>query len=229
MPALAGLSSVALAGSGDPDPTFDGDGKLVLDLGPTGAGEGVAVQGDGKILVAGGDRIPAQTVSMNSLRVSRLNADGSLDTSFGKNGSTDFDFGQPTVTSGMTIAPDGHIVLVGTTQSAGGNADVALARANPDGGADTSFGPKGFRVADMGQTLDGGSAVVEQADRKVVFTSSGDGNSIRIGRVDASGHFDGSFTGGGVDVIPGHGSALRGDAPARRQDPGGGQIRHRPR
>jgi uncharacterized delta-60 repeat protein len=197
--AFAVSVGVARALSGDPDTSFDGDGKVVMDLGAAGPGAGVAVKPDGKILVAGGG-------SGNSLRVSRLNRDGTLDASFGTGGSTDFDFQQQTVTHGMTIAPDGKIVLVGTTVfSSTSHADVALARATPDGSPDTSFGPKGFRTADLGQTDDNGVAVVEQPDGKVVF-ASGDPNElhsdIRIGRVDASGHYDGSFNGGGVDVVP---------------------------
>jgi uncharacterized delta-60 repeat protein len=193
--ALAVPCSVALAGAGDPDPTFDGDGKITQDLGPGDAGVGVAVQSDGKILVAGGG-------AGHSLRVSRLNDTGSVDTSFGKNGSTDFDFGQLTETHAMAIAPDGKILLVGTTHFASGNADVAVARANPDGSPDTTFGPKGFREADMGQTGDAGTAVAQQPDGKVVIASAGDGSAVRIGRLDAGGHFDGSFVGGGVDVVP---------------------------
>jgi uncharacterized delta-60 repeat protein len=200
IPAFAVSVGVATALSGDPDAGFDGDGKLVIDLGSDSPGAAVAVQSDGKILVAGGG-------SGNSLRVSRLNRDGTLDLSFGKNGSSDFDFQQPTLTHGMTIAPDGKIVLVGTTTSPStANSDVALARANPDGSPDTSFGPKGLRDADMGQITDNGSAVVEQPDGKVVFASEGPTNDhhpdVRIGRVDASGHYDGSFNGGGLSVLP---------------------------
>ena len=123
--AVAALCSVAIAASGAPDPTFDGDGKITQDLGPGDAGVAVAVQSDGKILVAGGG-------AGHSLRVSRLNVTGSVDTSFGTNGSADFDFGQLTETHGMTIAPDGKIVLVGTTHFASGNADVAVARARAE-------------------------------------------------------------------------------------------------
>jgi uncharacterized delta-60 repeat protein len=193
--ALALLCSVAIAASGDPDPAFDGDGKVILDLGPTNPGAAMAVQGDGKILVAGGG-------SGKSLRVSRLNSDGSLDTSFGDSGSADFDFGQLTQTNEMTIAPDGKIVLVGTTHFASGNADVALARANPDGSPDTTFGPSGTRDADMGQNSDDGTAVVQGPDGKVTFASAGDGTAVRIGRLNATGHFDGTFTGGGQDIVP---------------------------
>jgi uncharacterized delta-60 repeat protein len=197
--ALAVSGGVAHALSGDPDTAFDGDGKVVIDLGSAGPGTGVAVQSDGKILVAGGG-------SGKSLRVSRLTRDGTLDTSFGSGGSTDFDFQLPTTTNGMTIAPDGNIVLVGTTVQSNGDADVALARATPDGSPDTSFGPKGLRAANLGRTDDHGSAVVEQPDGKVVFTSDGPTSDLhsdlRVGRLNASGHFDGSFTGGGVSVLP---------------------------
>jgi len=193
--ALALPCSVAVAGSGDPDPAFDGDGKVTLDLGPGGQGVGVAVQSDGRILVAGGGQ-------GQSLRVSRLNVDGSLDGSFGTGGSADFDFGRLTEPAGMSIGPSGKILLVGTTHFPSGNADVALARANPDGSPDTTWGAKGIREADMGQNGDAGTAAVELPDGKVVFASAGDGATTRIGRLDASGHFDGTFPGGGQDFLP---------------------------
>ena len=185
--ALLCAVSAALAASGDPDPSFDGDGKVLLDLGANNPGIAVAVQSDGKILVAGGG-------FANGLAVSRLNTDGSLDTSFGTNGTARFDMGHPTTTNAMNVGPDGKIVLVGTVQVSGTNSDVAVARANPDGTPDLSFASGGGgRDADLGSNDDLGLAVVEQPDGKVVFAGQGPGGQLVVGRLLNSGTFDGSF------------------------------------
>ena len=177
----------ALAASGDPDPSFDGDGKVLLDLGANNPGSAVAVQSDGKILVAGGG-------FANGLAVSRLNTDGSLDTSFGTNGTANFDSGHPATTNALNVGPDGKIVLVGTVQVSGTNSDVAVARANPDGTPDLTFdGTGGARDADLGSNDDLGLAVVEQPDGKVVFAGQGANGQLVVGRLLSGGTFDGSF------------------------------------
>ena len=185
--ALLCAVSAALAASGDPDPSFDGDGKVILALGANNPGSAVAVQSDGKILVAGGG-------TANGLAVSRLNTDGSLDTSFGTNGTANFDSGHPATTNALNVGPDGKIVLVGTVQVSGTNSDVAVARANPDGTPDLTFdGTGGARDADLGSNDDLGLAVVEQPDGKVVFAGQGANGQLVVGRLLSGGTFDGSF------------------------------------
>jgi uncharacterized delta-60 repeat protein len=185
--ALATCAATVFAAAGDPDPSFDGDGKVILPLGANNPGIAVAVQGDGKILVAGGGLA-------NGLAVSRLNADGSLDTSFGTNGTATFDAGHPTTTNAMNVGPDGKIVLVGTVQVSGTNSDVSLARANADGTPDLTFDSSGgARDADFTSNDDLGLAVVEQPDGKVVFAGQGPGGQLTVGRLTKGGLYDGTF------------------------------------
>ena len=83
---------------GSLDPTFSGDGKLTLaDFGDYSTANAVAIQADGKIVVAGGTALV------------RFNADGSLDPGFSDDGkvSTDLD------AQAMAIQADGKIVLAG--------------------------------------------------------------------------------------------------------------------
>jgi uncharacterized delta-60 repeat protein len=74
----------ALAAPGGLDPTFDGDGKLVLPF-PAEPSE-VLVQPDGKIVVAGTD-------TFEDFSVWRFHADGSPDRSFGGDGTAVANFG----------------------------------------------------------------------------------------------------------------------------------------
>src|SRR5262245_51718892 len=71
-----------LAADGDLDATFDGDGKVTTDSGGQDRAFAVAVQPDGKIVVAGN----SQPAGGRQFGLARYNVDGSLDTSFGGTG-----------------------------------------------------------------------------------------------------------------------------------------------
>ena len=77
--------------------------------------------------------------------VTRLNANGSVDTSFASAGEAFVNFGGNDVANAMALQPDGKIVLVGSTDAVG-SGDFAVARLNADGTPDTSF--SGGRHAD---------------------------------------------------------------------------------
>src|SRR5262245_47799353 len=65
----------ALAAPGDLDPTFGGTGKVTTPISSQDFAYSVALQGDGKIVAAGG--------SNDDFAVVRYNSDGTLDSSFG--------------------------------------------------------------------------------------------------------------------------------------------------
>jgi uncharacterized delta-60 repeat protein len=104
--ALVALSlspAAALAAPGDLDPSFDGDGKLVLPF--FAEPEAVFTQPDGKILVAG--------TAEEDFAVWRFNEDGSLDRSFDGDGAAAVDFGGRDELRAAALQPDGKIVLAG--------------------------------------------------------------------------------------------------------------------
>jgi uncharacterized delta-60 repeat protein len=90
----------------------------------------VAVQPDGKIIIVGGFTTVNGTPRN---RVARLNASGSLDTTFNPNAD------QPPQV--IALQSDGKIVIGGAFENVGGLPRVALARLNSDGSVDTSFNP----------------------------------------------------------------------------------------
>lgn len=80
-----GYAAAARAAAGDPDPGFDEDGKAATDF-PNAfndSGLDVAVQEDGKAVVAG---VVFRSGSGHDFAVARYNADGSPDTAFGSGG-----------------------------------------------------------------------------------------------------------------------------------------------
>lgn len=125
---------------GSLDARFSGDGKVVTDFGGSESGRDLALQPDGKIVVAG-DGV-----------IARYNTDGTLDSSFGTDGSKVTGLG-----GAVAIQADGKLIVLGVW---------VIARYNADGTPDGSFGAAGdgrvttgFSNADVALTA-GGKIVV---------------------------------------------------------------------
>lgn len=188
--------------NGSLDTSFDGDGK-VLSLIANGysfaenfdyARYSVAIQNDGKILVAGSLRVG---VNSNFLLI-RHNADGSLDTSFGVGGvmSTDIS-GKVDMGYSVAIQADGKILVSGISENVGVY-DVALVRYNSSGSLDTTFGGDGSITTSLGSSHDYGYSVAIQPDGKILVAgSSHDGSKhvFALVRYNSDGSLDYSFGG----------------------------------
>jgi uncharacterized delta-60 repeat protein len=125
----------------------------------------VAVQPDGGIVVGG---------TNGNFTVARYRADGSLDTSFGVNGSrtTVFNPSASESVGGLAILPSGKIVAVGRgwwwhIEGAGGS-DLLSARFNADGSLDPSGSTTISRGPDQGA-----EAVALAPDGRIVVAGSG--------------------------------------------------------
>lgn len=102
----------------------------------------VAVQPDGKIVVAGN----FDSINSTSLYgITRLNADGSIDNTFNPGlGFQGSDNGNYDVLSSISIQPDGKILLGGRVMSIyNGVIFVNFLRINADGSIDNTFTPRG--------------------------------------------------------------------------------------
>jgi len=152
-PATGGwdFSVMRLNTDGSLDTGFGDLGKVVVDLGVTHVSDdksyGLFLQDDGRILVAGTGYYE-HYLSQNSyyedysFGVVRLNADGSLDSSFGDQGRAVVDpAGVYDARSDAMVQPDGKILLFG-----GGSYEYqnTITRLNADGSLDTGFGNDGF-------------------------------------------------------------------------------------
>ncbi|MEZ4599585.1 MAG: hypothetical protein R2940_07335 [Syntrophotaleaceae bacterium] len=120
----------------------------------------VAIQGDGKILVAG-----------DGASVVRYNDDGTLDLAFGTDGIADMPAGLSSIRD-MAIQGDGKIVVAGIGSS-GGFFRMAAARLNVDGSLDDSFGTVGnghvFYSPFTSNGSYGAQGVAIQSDGKIVL------------------------------------------------------------
>jgi uncharacterized delta-60 repeat protein len=143
-----------LSGAGVLDPTFGGGTGIVnVAFNPDSVAQTVAVQPNGQIVMAGSTSSQGVAPYPQVLAITRLNADGSIDTTFGRgDGSIETSFGGPGMVilddlppaSAVAIAPDGNIVIVGTVTNFSTDAQSAYVTVlNPDGSLDTSFGQDG--------------------------------------------------------------------------------------
>jgi uncharacterized delta-60 repeat protein len=210
------------------DTTFGSGGTQTIPVSSGGVtynnvtADDIAVQSDGKIDVLG-LASPSTTSTGSAVRlvVARLNANGSLDTTFGNGGFQLINFSTSTSTqatlsaSALAVGPDGSIVAVGTTSTSTSNGQVfAIARLTPGGALDTSFNGAGtttvnFKVGNASAELDTANAVVVQPDNKIVVVGSArlptSGSSgtfspqdIAVARLGTNGALDTSFNNTGM-------------------------------
>ena len=173
--------------NGSLDTTFDTDGKTTTNLGGSDAAYGVAVQSDGKTVVAGESR--------GSFAMVRYNTNGSLDTTFDTDGivTTSILSAGATYSSAsartVTVQSDGKIVVAGRASN-----DFAVVRYNTDGTLDTSFDTDGKTTTNIGATQfgDGGNAGAVQSDGKIVVAGSA-ANDFALVRYNTDGSLDTSF------------------------------------
>ncbi len=131
---------------GSPDTSFGSAGTVRTDLvsGSNDEANCIAIQSDGRILVAGSSQLAGATYVSSA--IVRYNADGTLDTTFDGgmvfNNFADVGGAGDAEIKSIALQPDGEIVAAGdffrrlTTR----DREFALARYNPDGTLDTTFG-----------------------------------------------------------------------------------------
>jgi uncharacterized delta-60 repeat protein len=169
------LAEVALArynADGSLDTSFGNGGKVTTSINPFGsAAEAVAVEPDGRIVVAGYTSTDGNT---RMFLVARYKSDGSPDTSFGSGGIAHADLGDSTQSTAFAVGvePDGRILVAGNTR-VGGNYRFGLARFNPSGSLDPSFGSGGLVTTSFGGNDAIARALVLQPDGRAVAGGAG--------------------------------------------------------
>lgn len=188
--------------AGSLDTTF-GTGGLAVNA--IGAGEdygyALAVQGDGKVLMAG-----TASGSSDDFAVVRYTRDGALDTTFGSGGKVLIDFaGKSDIARALAVQPDGKIVVAGGATNSADEERFGVARLNANGSLDAGFGTGGKVTTTIGgSSADRAQALLIQADGKIVaggfasFGSSSTGQDFALARYTAAGALDAGFGTGGV-------------------------------
>ncbi len=173
------------------DPDFGDGGRVTTGL-PGGA-DAMALQADGKIVLVGG------------LRMARYLPDGTLDDSFGDGGVVTlvFNGGALDEAHGVTIQPNGRILVVGVTR-VGAQDDFAVNRYLASGTLDESFDGDGKVSTDFSGSVNRAYEALVQPDGRIVvaghastMTPLGGDNDFAVARYTAAGALDNSFSGDG--------------------------------
>ena len=158
------------------------------------------IQPDGKLVIAG--------ESAYAFLVARYNSNGTLDTTFGNGGFREVNFGTDSWDHGrdVVLQADGKIILVGIAEINSPYDSFAVARFNPDGSLDQSFGNGGKVVMINQGDLE---AAVLQSDGKLI--ALGDNSaSFKLLRFNLDGSLDSTFGSGGIVTTTFGGSAAAG-------------------
>jgi len=186
-------SSYASAKAGQLDTTFANGGLFVAPSSKS-TENAVAIQSDGKIVVAG---IGVLGNSFADVLL-RLNPDGTLDKNFGTGGVVDVSPGGTVEITGffaVAIQSDGKIVAAADALNG-----VQVARVETNGSLDTSFGSGGVTSLIAVTEAAAGNLAV-QADGKILLVA-GFGNPSLMARFTASGQLDTSFGASGLLNLP---------------------------
>ena len=167
---------------------LNADGTLDTTFGDPNVIDGsvlsVAVQGDGKILIGGGfDSVGGEPRN----GVTRLNADGTLDTTFG-------DTNPNNTVESVVVQDDGKILICGSFYSVGGEPRNGVTRLNADGTLDTTFRDPNLEYYSASGDV---YSVAVQGDGKILigghFNSVGGEARYKVARLNANGTVDTTF------------------------------------
>jgi uncharacterized delta-60 repeat protein len=175
------------------DPTFNGDGRarINFEAGPVDWANGLAVQGDGKIIVSG---FSCDTLSFENcdFAIARLKPNGALDTTFSGDGRQLIDFGANDFSDSVAIQPNGRIILAGSKLSV--SDACALARLSVNGNLDPSFGTNGKVVTGFGQGVGSGCSDVHVQSNGKIVAMGGAGEDFALLRYNSNGALDRTFS-----------------------------------
>ena len=192
------------------DKTFGNEGKVSVGIGGYfDVAHEVALQSDGKIVVAGYGR--ESSSSFKGLSIARYLQERNLDYDFGSLGLIQK---QTTTMEGelnsIAIQKDDKILAVGySISSTTNNEDITLVRFNKNGQLDKSFGNNGMVLTEISDQKEIGESVAIQPDGKIIVvgtTQHNPGPDIVLARYDEYGQLDFYFGDAGTvitNITPG--------------------------
>lgn len=165
------------------------------------------LDGQGRLLLG-------YAVSVSSVAVLRINADGTWDSSFGKDGMAAL-VSANSATLRLAVDDAGRILVAGTGAAMGRGPVLFVARLRDDGLLDTSFGGgSGYGIVDLPGINAHATGLAIQNDGKIVVASTqtrtpvGIESDIVVARLTQDGTIDTSFGSGGVATRPFSGSTF---------------------
>lgn len=193
------------------DKKFGKNGLVTTDFGGDDSASALAIQPDGKIVVAGNG-----VMGDNDYAIARYNPDGKLDRSFGEGGKATVDFlGGKDWPYGVHVREDGKVIVGGFAQFGAPECGwypeddlvvtcelygTALVQLNEDGTPDMDFGDKGRIISDFVSSSSGYSMAVRE-DGKIALGGSIGNDDFIVAVYNPDGTIDESFAGGGAQRL----------------------------
>jgi uncharacterized delta-60 repeat protein len=194
---------------GLPDGSFGTGGTATATVGGNTGLRCVLIQQDGKILVLGDSR-SANTTGNGTIAINvvvRLNANGTIDETFGDHGVVRMYYGNATSvyfgTFSMALQQDGKILVSGPDYIIS-DSTFSLWRLNINGSIDNSFGTNG-RVIKTLTAHAFSTKIVVQPDGKIIYCGETTGYDRFVARFLPSGMPDPDFNGSGIFLHQGQG------------------------
>ena len=190
------------------DPDFGQDGTVLTSFGTSEVGIRAIIQlSDNKLLAVG----EAYSSNAESALLARYLVDGTLDASFGTEGSVTFMVnGSETYLDNAIVDASGKIYVVGEVQTGSNGYSGAVIRLTSNGDLDTSFGNNGAVLTTFGTALDAVvTDIAVQPDGQIVVSGVVDDNSdpvydeladFALARYNTDGTLDTSFGNAGYVI-----------------------------
>ena len=188
---------------GSLDQTFGNNGNVETTFGdPTAGAADVVLQADGKIILVGVSGAGPYS-ELNDFALARYNADGGLDQTFGTGGKviTHFPgvFNTGSTATSVGLQSDGKVVVGGFYKNESTPHQFALARYNPNGSLDSTFGSSGKVMTTIGTGDAFSFAIVLQSNGRIVLAgySYTLGHDFSLAGYNTDGTLDSTFGNGG--------------------------------
>jgi uncharacterized delta-60 repeat protein len=146
---------------------------------------------DGKIVLSGAETVSTGSSTQGFVVLARFNTNGTLDTTFGNQGEVTTSPGSSGAEGAVAVQPDGKIVAAW-----GSSTGFELARYNPNGSLDTTFGSGGEVATSFGQRSYANALLLQPDGKLIAFGDNS--SSWEVVRYNPNGSLDTSFGTGGI-------------------------------
>ena len=174
------------------DTNFGYQGISTSVQGQSTTGTAIAQQADGKLVLVG---VSAASNFIPRFFTTRLNGNGTIDTSFGLNGVVHTQNGNSALATAVKIQPDGKILVSGTAQTS-----QMTVRYNSNGTLDITFGNSGVSTVVVGSTSANNTSAV-QTDGKIIIGGFAN-NDFSLIRLNTNGTLDTTWGTAGRVLTP---------------------------
>lgn len=197
-----------LAAAGALDPSFGGDGIALATAGGGANGLAVAIQNDGKIVVAG----QYFNVSNYDIFLARFNDDGTPDNTFSGDGIATAALSPGNDSANAVAIQSNDRIVVAGSVSVGSDNDFLVMRYKSNGTLDSSFSGDGIQTTNFDGTHaynDVAQGIAIQPNGRIVVVGKTDvtggflpNNDFAVARYTSAGTLDSTFSGDGKTTTP---------------------------